>query len=82
MLRLNYICMIVYIILKYILAQTEAAPTDKDSFVRYSPIGIDQFLNFAEKKAEFANLFGLSREEKQNRQNGTVHNNNDIKKIK
>lgn len=42
----------------------------------------DQFLNFAEKKAEFANLFGLSREEKQNRQNGTVHNNNDIKKIK
>lgn len=42
----------------------------------------DQFLNFAQKKAEFANLFGLSREEKQNRQNGTVHNNNNIKKTK
>ncbi|GLV42288.1 Lysophosphatidylcholine acyltransferase [Carabus blaptoides fortunei] len=33
-------------------------------------VTFDQFLNFAVKKAEFANLFGLSKEEKQNRQNG------------
>lgn len=44
-------------------------------------ITFEQFLTYALKKAEFAGLFSLSKEEKLNRQNGAVYNC-DLKKLK